>query len=123
METPPLTFDQLPAYVYQLNGKVDQLLALLGSQPEAAATATNHWFNIDQLCDYLPSKPAITTIYGKVQRREIPFYREGRSLTFLKSEIDEWLATGRVKTKAEIRDQAEQFTESHPRKGGRRAAA
>ncbi|RYY09984.1 MAG: DNA-binding protein, partial [Chitinophagaceae bacterium] len=109
MENPQITFDQLPAYVYQLGCKFDQLLALLQSQAAPSPPAPEQWFTIEQLSDYLPGKPAITTIYGKVQRREIPFTRKGKRLAFRRAEIDQWLISGRVQTSAEISAKAEQY--------------
>jgi predicted DNA-binding transcriptional regulator AlpA len=120
MESNPITFDQLPAYVYQLGRKVDDLTALLRSQNEHGQSTPDRWFSIEELSDYLPGKPAVTTLYGKVQRREIPFSRKGKRLAFLKSEIDLWLQSGRVKTSAELETQAEHYL-SNSRKGGRKA--
>lgn len=34
--------------------------------------------------------------------REIPMYRKGKKLYFLRSEIIEWIKSGRIKTIAEI---------------------
>ncbi|MFD1141844.1 helix-turn-helix domain-containing protein [Larkinella insperata] len=119
MESPPITFDQLPAYVYQLGCKFDQLLNLLQAQAGQPNDAPEQFFTIEQLSDYLPGKPAITTLYGKVQRREIPFIRKGKRLTFRRADIDQWLIDGRTKTSTEL---ADQYVQSKERRGGRRAA-
>jgi excisionase family DNA binding protein len=73
-------------------------------QPEQDA-----WFNIDELCEYLPAKPAKATIYGKVHQRLIPFHKQGKSLIFRKSDIDEWLTRGRIKTIAETAEEASHY--------------
>ncbi|GAB3991881.1 hypothetical protein GCM10028807_23310 [Spirosoma daeguense] len=73
---------------------------------------TNKWFSIEELSGYLPGKPAITTLYGKVQRREIPHKKMGKRLVFLKSEIDQWLKVQHRKTKCEINLAAEQYLSS-----------
>lgn len=67
------------------------------------------WFNLDELCEYLPDKPAKATIYGKVHLRLIPFTKQGKSLIFRKSEIDEWLNRGRIKTIAETAEEAGKY--------------
>ncbi len=121
MENNPITFDQLPAYVYQLGRKVDDLTALLRSQNERDQSASDRWFSIEELSEYLPGHPAVTTLYGKVQRREIPFSRKGKRLAFRQSEIDVWLQSGRVKTTAELNTVAEHHQHKQPRKGGRKA--
>ncbi|GAB4020251.1 hypothetical protein GCM10028808_60770 [Spirosoma migulaei] len=122
MEGIPITFDQLPAYVYQLGCKVDDLTALLRSQSEQSQPAPDRWFSIEELSDYLPGHPAVTTLYGKVQRREIPFSRNGKRLAFRQSEIDAWLQGSRVKTNAERATQADHHIAYSQRRGGRKVA-
>lgn len=52
---------------------------------------TDKWLSICDLIDYLPDKTARATIYGWVSQGLIPYHKYGKKLTFLKSEIDEWL--------------------------------
>ena len=52
------------------------------------------WLNIKELCEYLPDKPAIATVYGWVGHKQIPFRKSGKKLRFLRSEIDKWLLNG-----------------------------
>jgi excisionase family DNA binding protein len=68
---------------------------------------SNHWLSLNELCDYLPDKPAKPTVYGWVSKGEIPHHKKGKKLYFLKSEIDVWLQSGRRKTMAEIEAEAE----------------
>lgn len=42
------------------------------------------------------------TLYGYVQRNEIPHYKRGNRLYFFKTEIIEWLKKSKVKTLDEI---------------------
>ena len=51
----------------------------------------NDWFLMDDLCGYLPERPSKSTIYSWVSKKSIPFYKRGKRLLFLKSEIDNWL--------------------------------
>jgi excisionase family DNA binding protein len=85
-----ITFNDLPKAVRELNEKIDKLIALQ-ERPEEK----DRFLDIDQLCDYLPERPARATVYGWVARRTVPFYKEGRKLLFRKSEIDTWLENGR----------------------------
>ncbi|GAB3719815.1 hypothetical protein GCM10027592_63450 [Spirosoma flavus] len=73
---------------------------------------TNRWFSIEELSNYLPGNPAVTTLYGKVQRREIPHKKMGKRLVFLKSEIDQWLKEQHRKSRSEINTSAEQYVSS-----------
>ena len=52
------------------------------------------FMNIDELSQYLGIKKS--TLYAKVERREIPFYRLGRLIVFKKDEIDVFMEKCRV---------------------------
>ncbi len=58
--------------------------------------------NIDKLRAYHPDCPAGSTIYARVCQNRIPVHEDGKKLRFLRSEIDQWLSDGRIKTKDEI---------------------
>ena len=81
----------------------------------------DRWFNLDELINYLPDKPAKQTIYGKVSGNEIPHYKDAKKLRFLKSEIDKWLMSGRKKTTTEVQAEIEASTDAFlsKRKGGK----
>ena len=68
------------------------------------------WFNLDELCEYLPDKPVKETVYGWVHKRTIPFNKRGKKLYFLKTEIDVWLKAGRKKTVSETAQEANNYT-------------
>ncbi|WP_017732529.1 helix-turn-helix domain-containing protein [Nafulsella turpanensis] len=63
---------------------------------------------------------SIPTIYGYVQRREIPFHKRGKRLYFSKKELTEWIKAGRIKTVSEIEEEAVTSLVSS-RKGGKNA--
>jgi excisionase family DNA binding protein len=76
------------------------------------------WFDLNELCTYIPDKPSKPTVYGWVNAGSIPVHKGGKKLRFLKSEIDSWLKQGRRKTLAEITSEAEANLK---RKGGKNA--
>jgi hypothetical protein len=91
---------------------VQQLEAILDSKVQVIldAVSTNkskpsedQWFDLNGLIQYLPSHPKAQTVYEWVHKNIIPFYKspETKMLTFLKSEIDEFLKSGRRKTQNE----------------------
>ena len=84
-----ITFELLPQAVTQVFNKLENIERILLEQRSEPQTETDKWLNIDELCDYLPDKPAKATIYGKVHLRLIPFHKQGKSLIFRKSEIDD----------------------------------
>jgi hypothetical protein len=69
----------------------------------------DRWFNLDELCEYLPDKPVKATVYGYVHSLSIPFHKTTKRLRFLKSEIDLWLKEGRKKTVKEIASEVDSY--------------
>lgn len=79
------------------------------SKDQSNNVKTDRWLSVEELRDYLPGKPAVTTLYRKVQRREIPFKRMSKRLVFLQSDVDQWLQGKHCKTQDEINATAEQY--------------
>ena len=108
LSTEKMTFDQLPEAVVELTREVASLRDLINSKLNA--TEDNgyggRWFSVDELCEYLPDKPSKQTVYGWVNHRLIPYHKTTKRLSFMKSEIDAWIANGRRKTAKELRDEA-----------------
>jgi predicted DNA-binding transcriptional regulator AlpA len=69
----------------------------------------DRWLTMEEFQDYHPAKPKAPTVYEWCAKRKVPFYKQGRANFFLKSEIDEWLKKGRVKTTSEISEQANAY--------------
>lgn len=64
-------------------------------------TAAKQWLSVKEVAEYLGLKPA--TIYQYVAERRIPYHKVPGSqlVKFKASEVDEWMARGRVETKEE----------------------
>ena len=103
-----ITFDQLPAAVNQLFIKLVAIERLLNTTHEPQPDPEK-WFNLQEVCDYLPDQPAKATVYGWVHMGTIPNHKSGKKLRFLKSDIDNWLKSGRRKTFAETAEEADQY--------------
>ena len=103
-----ISFNDMPQALAYLISKVERLEALLGAtkpeQPES-----DKWFNLQELCDYLPDKPARQTVYGWIGQKFIPYHKKGKKLQFLKSEIDAWLIRDKYKSVAELQADATAF--------------
>lgn len=69
--------------------------------------------NIGEAASFLKLK--ITTLYEKTSRKIIPHFKKGNKLYFNRKELEEWIKTGKVRTKPEIEGQAATFllTEKH----------
>lgn len=113
-----VTFDQLPNEVSALRREISELKSLiLSMKPATEKEPLPEYLDIDELREYLPSKPARQTVYGLVSAKQIPFHKFNGKLFFNRQEVDAWLATKRHKTQAEINEQAREFLAQ--RKGGR----
>ena len=79
----------------------------------AVRPPSDQWFNLTQLCEYLPDKPAKATVYGWVNKKSIPHHKKSKALSFLRSEIDSWLMDGRRYTEEEIANNVATETDSY----------
>ena len=86
-----ISFDQLPKAVSHLSKELGEIKQLLLDRYSENQPVTNAWLDLNELCIYLPDKPAKATVYGWVHQGRIPFHKGGKKLRFLRSEIDEWL--------------------------------
>ena len=60
--------------------------------------------NIREAAAFLKLK--ITTLYEKTSQKVIPHFKKGNKLYFNKNELEQWIKTGKVKTKTETEGQA-----------------
>jgi excisionase family DNA binding protein len=94
-----LTFDQLPKAVSELLEKVSKIEDIL-RHDHHEETPADSLFSIKEASAFLNF--SISTIYGKVCRREIPVSKQGKKLYFNTAELLEWIRSGRKSTLAEI---------------------
>ena len=92
-----LTFDQLPAAVTDLTREVSALRQLLISKEQITA---EQFLTIQQAAAFLCL--SVPTIYSKVSKRELPYMKQGKRLYFSKSELSEYLKSGKKKTSVEM---------------------
>jgi len=104
-----LSFDSLPKVVYQLVEEVKSLKNLVIELRNARQPDAVTWFDVTSLRNYLPDKPAESTVHGWVNKGKIPYHKGERKLRFLKSDIDAWLLQGRKKTMDEINKEVDGF--------------
>ena len=101
-----LKFDQLPNLVADLKKEVLELKALLLLKAEPQ-TESNNPINIKEVATL--AGLTVPTLYGYVQRNEIPYNKKGNRLYFFKSDIIEWIKSGRQKTLKELAFDADTF--------------
>jgi len=104
-----ITHENFPTAISELLNEVKDLKQMFLAISKEPHAETERWFNISELCEYLPDKPAKATVYGYVHTLSIPFHKTTKKLRFIKSEIDLWLKSGKRKTVSEIEAEANQY--------------
>jgi len=96
MET---TFETLPKAVNDIITRLDTIEALL-QKASSKIEEEPIFFSVSEAANFLSL--SIPTIYGLVQRADIPVNKKGKRLYFSKPELIEWVKSGRKKTNLEI---------------------
>jgi len=93
------TFDQLPTFMKSIDERLIRMEELLSKTFQTEISEE----------EYISAKNAsvilnftLSTLYSKVCRREIPFYKQGNRLYFSKNELLDWIKDGRKKTLYDI---------------------
>lgn len=107
------SFDQLPRAVSELHQKLDNLQDLL-LESRQPIPQTIELMTISQAAEFL--NLSVQTLYGKVCHREIPVSKKGKRLYFYKSELEDWIKSGKKKTMTELREQLPSLASAHKRR-------
>ncbi|MDO5981565.1 helix-turn-helix domain-containing protein [Flavivirga spongiicola] len=100
-----LKFEQLPNVIATLTNEVRELKALILNKAESQ-TEKNNPLSIKEVAKL--TSLSVPTLYGYVQRHEIPYHKKGNRLYFFKSEIiEDWIKTGKQKTLKELEVETE----------------
>lgn len=110
-----ISFNDVPQTLALILDKVEKLETLLQNN-QSTVEPVDRWFNLQELCNYLPDHPAKQTVYGWIAQRSIPYHKTGKKLQFRQSEIDEWIQASRRLTASE--QQAEAIHYINSKKGG-----
>jgi len=112
-----ITFEQLPQAVSQLQDKLDSIERLLLSQNNTPQPEEDRLLTIREAAEILHL--TVPTVYGLVQRSEVPVSKKGKRLYFSKQELTAWIMSGRKRTISEIDAETEHYIQSRNR--GRRS--
>jgi len=92
-------FDKLPEVVRQLFEKIERIEEMiLKLQPEQQHSA--QLLSINEAAEYL--NVTVAALYSMTSRRLVPFNKPGKRLYFLKSDLDQWIKSAKVKTNDEL---------------------
>ena len=75
----------------------------------------NERMDVTEAQKYIPSHPAVQTIYGWTSNNMIPYHKVGKRIYFLKSELDAWLSKEQHKSKDDLLEEAEEYVNNHRR--------
>ena len=108
-----ITFEDMPKAMSWMMDKLNELDSKIDGLNNSPQTAPSEiWMNLKELREYLPSHPAEQTVYGWTSCHQIPFHKKGKRIMFLKSEIDDWLHEGKMKSQKELEQEAKNFIKS-----------
>lgn len=119
MSTEGLSFDVMPQMMANILKKLETLEQKFDALQSNNNVEADAWFSLQDLCNYLPNHPAEQTVYGWTSNRTIPYYKNGKSIVFRKSEIDSWLMQSARKSTPDIYDEARAYVANNPMRRGR----
>ena len=107
-----LSFDSLPQVVQELNSKIDNITMLLESAKPAENK--NDLLNIQEAAEFLNLSKS--TLYNKVNKRELPVMKKGKRLYFSRVELIEYIKSGKILSEKEIIERADHFLSNKNKK-------
>ena len=112
----PITFNNIPESLTWIMKKLNEIEDIVTNRIAAAEAMANNeveqplkWFNVKELSEYLPTHPAVQTIYGWTCNNAIPYHKKGKRTFFLKNEIDEWISDEKFDTEEDMEQMAKAF--------------
>ena len=98
MET--LKFEQIPDTVCRIFEKLCMIEQMLQNQNVEAAVDVEELLTVKKAALFLNLKDS--TIYGLVRDSKIPSFKKGNRLYFSKTELTNWVKSGRKLTKTDV---------------------
>ncbi|MBQ4820577.1 helix-turn-helix domain-containing protein [Aquimarina sp. MMG016] len=99
-----LSFDKLPKAVAKLSNEISEIKRIL-LQNKEETPEKDQLFSVKEAATFL--EVSAPTIYGYVQRKQIPVMKKHKKLYFSKLELIDWIKTGRKKTIEEIQKEVD----------------
>jgi len=106
-----LTIEKLPGAVSELFNKLSNIERLLTEMGNENQSERDQILTVQEAADFL--NLSTPTIYGYVQRAEIPVCKRTKRLYFSKQQLIDWIKEGQRKTVSEIETETDQFLSSH----------
>ncbi|TKC04360.1 helix-turn-helix domain-containing protein [Pedobacter frigoris] len=110
-----LTFDQLPEAIVVLYDKLLSIEKMITDLKVSYNLPDQDLLNIQQASELVTL--AVPTLYSKVSLKEIPFCKKGKRLYFSRSELLEWISSGKRQSNTDLINTTEdRFLSIHSRK-------
>ena len=87
--------------------KLEHIQNAISKIEKKSAADEKKFLNLDQVSDFIGLSKS--TVYGLTHKRIIPHYKNGKRLYFNKSEIADWIASGKVVTNEEMRMKIDEY--------------
>lgn len=100
-----LTFEHLPSQVEKLSSEISEIKSLLLLKD--SKQKSDRLLNVKECAKLL--NVSVPTLYSYTQNNKIPYNKKGKRLLFLKSEIMDWVKTGRNKTVTELESETDEY--------------
>lgn len=102
-----ITFEQTQQDVADAKKSIERLEVLLLNKTESQPE-NNNPLTIKKVAEL--TSLSVPTLYGYVQRNEIPYHKKGNRLYFFKSEIiEDWIKNGKQKTLKELEAETDEL--------------
>lgn len=104
-----LSFESLPQVVQELNAKIDNIMLLLQSaKPDVKQSDL---LTIQDAATFLNLSKS--TLYNKVNKNELPYMKKGKRLYFSRTELMDYIKSGKISSIQEINEQANIFLSNY----------
>ena len=105
MEKQTITFDNLPKAMSQMQAQLEAIEHMLKAVlPHFHSQPPSELLNVQQAADLMGV--AVQTVYGYVNRREIPHHKPKKRLLFDREELMAWVREGKRLTSDDMKTEA-----------------
>lgn len=94
-----ISYNNLPEALAEVLERLERIEEVLLKTSKEFQSFPEELLTISEAAQFL--KISVSTLYGKVCKRKIPFMKNGKRVYFKKDELTEWLKTG---TKGKVID-------------------
>jgi excisionase family DNA binding protein len=106
-----VNFDSLPQVVHELIAKIDDIMLLLQSaKPDVKQ---GDLLTIQEAASFLNLSKH--TLYNKVNKSELPYMKKGKRLYFSRTELVDYIKSGKISSIQEIQEQTNNFLSKNSR--------